>query len=233
MGLDHSPLIVTDGLILYIDAANTRCYSGSGITVNSLIGGTGATFIGGSGFSSGNSGSLYFNGSTNYILSNAITENNNAGALTWIAWVKRNASNSLMTIIQNSGLSSDIGLELWSNGTIYFEIGNGGNTLGEFSNNSTSWQNATMVFDGSGADNSSRLKAYINGIQQNLTYSGTIPTTAGSGNTLYIGNTGATSGANSNLFSSGNLGSFQSYNRALTSQEIVQNYNATKKRYGL
>jgi len=30
MGLDHSPLIVTDGLSLYADAVNTRSYAGSG-----------------------------------------------------------------------------------------------------------------------------------------------------------------------------------------------------------
>jgi hypothetical protein len=81
-------------------------------------------------------------------------------------------------------------------------------------------------------DNSARLKAYINGVQQNLTYGGTtIPSTAGSGNTLYIGNTGPYSGPNSNLYSNGNLGSFLSYNRALSQQEIIQNYNATKGRY--
>jgi hypothetical protein len=233
MGLKHHPRVVTNGLVYYLDAANTRSYSGSGITVNSLIGGLGATFIGGSGFSSQNLGSFYFNGTTNYIISNAITQNNNASALTWTAWVKRNLSNSLMTFIQYSGLSNDIGLELWSYGVIYFEIGNGGNTYGELSNNSTSWQNVTMVYDGSGADNSSRLKAFINGTQQNLTYGGTIPSTAGSGNTLYIGNTGPFSNSNSDLYSAGNLGSFQSYNRALTQQEILQNYNATKTRYGL
>jgi hypothetical protein len=231
MGLKHHPRIVTNGLLYYLDAANPRCYSGSGITVISLIGGMGATFIGGSGFSSGNSGSFYFNGSTNYIISDAITQNNNASALTWTVWVKRNASNSLITFLQYSSLNSDISLELWSNGIIYFEIGNSGNTYGEISNSSTSWQNVTMVFDGSGVDNSSRLKAFINGTQQNLTYGGTIPSTAGSGNTLYIGNTGPFSSFNSNLFSFGNIGSFQSYSRALTAQEILQNYNATKMRY--
>ena len=33
MGLDHSPLIVTDGLTFYLDAANTKSYSGTGNTV--------------------------------------------------------------------------------------------------------------------------------------------------------------------------------------------------------
>jgi hypothetical protein len=233
MATFYNPNLVVDGLVFAIDAANIKSYSGTGVTVNGLVGGIGGTFIGGSGFSAGNYGSFYFNGTTNYIISNAITQNNNASALTWTAWVKRNASNSLMTFMQYSATNSDIGLELWSNSVIYFEIGNPSNTYGELSNNSTSWQNVTMVFDGSGVGNSSRLNAYINGIQQNLTYTGTIPSTAGSGNTLYIGNTGPFAVWNSNLFSAGNLGSFQSYNRALSAAEILQNFNALRGRYGV
>jgi hypothetical protein len=233
MGSYHSPSLITEGLVFYIDAANSRSYAGSGITVNNLLGGIGGTYIGGVGFSNANNGSFYFDGSTNYILSNAITQNNNASALTWTAWVKRSTSSSYMTFMQYSATNNDIGLEMWNNGVIYFEIGNPGNTYGELSNNSASWQNVTMVFDGSGVGNSSRLSAYINGIQQNLTYTGTIPSTAGSGNTLYIGNTGPFSGPNSNLFSAGNIGAFLSYNRILSATEILQNYNAVKSRYGL
>ena len=233
MATFYNPNSVVDGLVFAIDAANIKSYSGTGFTVNGLVGGIGGTFIGGSGFSVGNYGSFYFNGTTNYILSNAITQNNNASALTWTVWVKRSTSSSYMTFMQYSATNNDIGLELWNNGVIYFEIGNSGNTYGELSNNSASWQNVTMVFDGSGVGNSSRLSAYINGIQQNLTYTGTIPSTAGSGNTLYIGNTGPFSGPNNNLYSVGNLGSFQSYNRALSAQEILQNFNALRGRYGV
>jgi hypothetical protein len=232
MSVKVGPKIVKDGLVFDLDAAVSRSYSGIGLTANGLVGGIGGTLINGTGFSSANGGSFFFDGTNDYILSDAIPQNNNASALTWVVWVKRNASNSLMTFLQYSSLTSDISLELWSNGVIYFEIGNGGNTYGEVSNNSSSWQNVAMVFDGSGADNSARLKAYINGEQQNLTYGGTtIPSTAGSGNTLYIGNTGPFSSSNSNLFSSGNFASFAAYNRALTAQEIKQNYNATKGRY--
>ena len=233
MAVGYNPSIVSDGLVFFLDPANIRSYSGSGITVNGLIGGIGATLVNGTGFSSANNGSFFFDGTNDYILSNAITQNNNASALTWTVWAKRNTSNSIVSFIQYSGPGSDIGLELWSNGAIYFEIGNPSNTYGELSNNSSSWQNVAMVFDGSGVDNSSRLKAFINCIQQNLSYVGTIPTVAGSGNTLYIGNTGPFAGSNSNLFSSGNLGSFQSYNKALTQQEILQNFNATRFRYGI
>jgi len=36
MALGHSPRINSDGLIFYIDAANTRCYAGTGFTISDL-----------------------------------------------------------------------------------------------------------------------------------------------------------------------------------------------------
>jgi len=41
------------------------------------------------------------------------------------------------------------------------------------------WYNALVVFDGSGATNSDRLKLYINGVLITLTFTGTIPTQTG------------------------------------------------------
>ena len=38
MGIDYNNVIVTDGLVLYLDAANSRSYSGSGNTWLDLSG---------------------------------------------------------------------------------------------------------------------------------------------------------------------------------------------------
>ena len=43
MGIDYNNIIVSDGLVFYIDAANPRSYSGTGLTANGLVGGIGAT----------------------------------------------------------------------------------------------------------------------------------------------------------------------------------------------
>jgi len=63
MGLAHSPSIIADGLVFYLDAANTRSYSGSGLTVNGLVGGIGGSLVNGVGFTSSNNGSFIFDGS--------------------------------------------------------------------------------------------------------------------------------------------------------------------------
>jgi hypothetical protein len=44
MGTFAGPAIVMNGLVVYIDAANIKSYSGSGLTVDGLIGGIGGSF---------------------------------------------------------------------------------------------------------------------------------------------------------------------------------------------
>ena len=55
MGLPHSPHIVRDNLILYVDAGNVKSYSGSGTTWKDLSGnGHDGTLVNGTGFDSAN-----------------------------------------------------------------------------------------------------------------------------------------------------------------------------------
>ena len=67
MGIDYNNIIVSDGLVFYIDAANPRSYSGTGLTANGLVGGIGGTLVNGVGFSSVNNGSFTFDGGDDYI----------------------------------------------------------------------------------------------------------------------------------------------------------------------
>ena len=60
MAVGYNPSIVSDGLVFYIDAANLRSYSGSGVTANGLIGGINGTLVNGVGFTSSNNGSFVF-----------------------------------------------------------------------------------------------------------------------------------------------------------------------------
>ena len=69
MGLGHSPRIVTDGLVLCLDAASKRSYPGTGTTWTDLKGGNNGTLtnMDGANFSSANGGSLSFDGASDYI----------------------------------------------------------------------------------------------------------------------------------------------------------------------
>ena len=68
MALAHSPRLVTDGLVLCLDAGNTKSYSGSGTTWTDLGGNNNhGTLVNGVGYNSSNGGSLTFDGADDYV----------------------------------------------------------------------------------------------------------------------------------------------------------------------
>ena len=70
MGLGHSPRIVTDGLVLCLDAANKRSYPGTGTTwTDRSTSGTNVSMEGmsSSNYSTNNAGVIDFDGTDDYI----------------------------------------------------------------------------------------------------------------------------------------------------------------------
>ena len=68
MSFSFSPKIVTDGLVLYLDAANTRSYvSGSTVWTDLSRVGNNGLLINGPTFNSLNNGSIVFNGTNQYV----------------------------------------------------------------------------------------------------------------------------------------------------------------------
>ena len=62
MSLHHYPKIVTNGLVLCLDAANPSSYPGTGTTWNDLIGNTNSTLVNGPTYSSSNAGTITISG---------------------------------------------------------------------------------------------------------------------------------------------------------------------------
>ena len=77
-----------------------------------------------------------------------------------------------------------------------------------------------MVFDGSGSANADRLKVYYNGVEQTLSFGGTIPATTGTYSTSYIG----ARGDGTNEYN-GLLNNITIFNQALTSTELMKLYS--------
>ena len=67
MGTAYGPSIVTSGLLMYLDAANIRSYSGSGTSFNGLFSSIGGTLINGTGYTSDGGGSFVFDGTNDYL----------------------------------------------------------------------------------------------------------------------------------------------------------------------
>jgi hypothetical protein len=226
MGLDHSPIIVTDGLSLYTDAVNTRSYVGSGITVNGLVSGIGLTLVNGVGY--GTTGTSYFilDGTNDNIPFNIP---NVGTTLSIEMWARINSFSNGMPF----GFDR---YDVWANGgrlgfntaasDIYGLTSTQVTNLGLLSQ----WKH--YVFEMRTDVSYSNNKIYING--QNQSLSQVAGTENASLRNFNSGNGRISSWLFSDVFFIAmDLAQFRVYNRALTSQEIVQNYNATKKRYGL
>ena len=231
MGLGHSPRIVTDGLVLCLDAANARSYPGTGTTWTDLsANGYSGTLTNGPTFSSDNGGAFTFDGTNDHVLlpSNLISGNGPL-SLSFVFSVGSSSYNADKKIF-SYGHAANIG-ELLSftfegNGIRWRH--NGGNiTYGANQISANTIKFVTMVLD-SNATTTDDLKCYIDAVE----YAGS--RTAGSDQTINI-----TSGTEryigrflySNTYWSGKVFMFQYYNRALTSEEVRQNFEATKGRY--
>ena len=220
MGIDIGPIETTDGLVLHLDAANTRSYPGSGNTVYDLSGsGNTSALTNGPTFNSSNLGAFVLDGSNDYILINSQANILSKTAYTKIAYIYISNFSTVNNII-SGGFSGQHAF--WMFGTDKLNAGHNGawNTVvGATSLSLNTWYFAAVTYS-----NSTGWKLYLNGRED-----GTSADT-----TTFTGNQEISIGSysTSNNFT-GRIASVQVYNRVLSASEIVQNYNATKRRYGL
>ena len=246
MGLAHSPSIISDGLIIYIDAANRRSYAGSGTVWLDLSGiGNTAYLINGPFFSgSGGTCVISCDGTNDYI---EILDNSSldfgSNNFTIEYWAKKTEATVSYDNIwgPNKWKSGGIaGTNEWA-----LSIGNGdapgngdqmslyiesGTTVYGFVNSKYTLLNNWKQYVGvrSGAS----LLLYLNGVSLGSSSpSGMSAATSVnnvSGRNLRINNSGV-----DNYHTKADNSILRIYNRALSSTEILQNYNATRKRFGL
>jgi len=219
MGLSHSPSIVLDGLVSYIDAANIMCYPGSGTGTTGLVKTVSCTLNGGVGFSSVNNGFFTFDGSNDYLdfgNSNSVQLFNG----TISAWVKTSAPGVGFRGIMAK--QNAYGLFYSDSVLVAYDWGGGGGTRSTGINIADgAWKNVVMTFQ-SAVGNGTRI--YING---SLALTTTM-TWLNDSQSLYGG---AEVSAGQYAACSGSI--FSLYNRVLSASEVLQNYNATKGRFGL
>jgi hypothetical protein len=234
MGVFAGPEVVESGLVLALDAANRKSYPGSGTTWTDLSGnGNNGTLVNGVGYNSANLGSLSFdgvddNGSFPINLLNSV-EN-----FTLSFYVKRDSSK-----LNGSIFSAVLGpgnLDLFNLGfnsvytnlnNIQFRYFNYFNEAPSFNIqtdlNNYNWNYIVLLRDGN------TFGLYVNGVIKTSISDVLIPRNIPG---LKIG---VSSGAGGNAWGyfKGNIAQVSIYNRALTAQEIQQNYLATKSRFGL
>jgi prepilin-type processing-associated H-X9-DG protein len=213
------PNIVESGLVLSLDATNTKSYPGSGTTWFDKSGnGNNGTLANGPTFSSANGGSIVFDG-TDDVISTTLVQTfvNELTVETWYRGTKSTRNHLWNFYGSNLHCNfNDTGRTLW----VYWE-GGGTPAIRFTSPNFTDGNIKHLVFRHSGSVN----QVYLDGqllVPQETAGTQTFTGVGGSGYDL----------ASTGPFS-GNIYTNRVYNKALTAAEILQNYNATKSRFGL
>jgi len=224
------PSIVTSGLVLNLDAGNPDSYSGTGSTWYDLTAnGNNATLINSPTYSSSNNGILTFNGSNQYATLGNPASLNNLSVFTVSSWLQLNSLsvNSVQSIYGQGFDNVNEALAFrflddhsFNIGTYNSSTGNRLTTSGAIFSTGT-WYN--LVGQYTGTD----WTLYINGSLSSSTTSAGINST-----TAPISIAGGYFSGTYARFLNGNISNVLVYNTALTSGQILQNYNATKSRFG-
>jgi len=222
MSFHYSPKVVTNGLVLYLDAGNPTSYvSGSTNWKDLSRSMTSGSLINGPTFSSANNGSIVFDGVNDYVTgSNSSNFAFGTGDFTVSTWAYFNVTNGIMVDLRTNPVGSGPGYSdylqngkfklYWSNADKYTSTGS--LAIG-------SWYNITVTRQ------STTLSVYFNGVLDGTTFNNTNLTEGGFRLATNINATG---------YANERIATVLIYKgKALSAQEVLQNYNATKTRFGL
>ena len=224
MGIDYNSIISTEGLVGYWDAANLRSYSGSGntwydlsrngnnltLTNSPSFNSSGYFSTGATGYFTGAGTSSIPTGNSNYsmfLFARLSTWADGRGFISIGDFLVINQSNAFRTYTSTLGNMTHY---WWANDLI------SSNNNGNIQNNQ--WFYVGVTFDGT------TRKIYANNVlvaSDNPTSHNVISTT------IQLAKTYSTE------YLQGDISLAKIYNRSLTTSEILQNYNATKRRYEL
>ena len=229
MGHHFNPVITgLDSLALNIDAANTRCYPGTGNTCYDLsLNNNRGTLSSVSFAGSGGTGAFVFDGLVSSINLGTTIGGNQTTSWTLESWIKPNSAgegsagrifqhssgsvSGFICSLDNSGVTNGIKLNTYAIAGFTVRIGN--------CITNGIWQQVVWAFS------PGLVTYYINGAS--IGSSATTSPTSYTGSD-YIGNDpGGTSTFD------GSIGVVRFYGNTLTAAQILKNYNSLKKRYGL
>ena len=240
MSYANGPKIVTDGLVLCLDAANRKSYPGSGTAWNDLSGnGNNGTLTNSPTFDSGNNGSIVFDGTDDYITGNLNFSPTTYPNFTVEAWVYGDSwTHSYIyrgVLNRSNGVNHDFSVYISSSshttnsaGEMASWIFNTSNSLIQHRSTNLilqtgTWNYCVWVFnDGTG------FTYYLNdsnGVTHNTSTTRRKTVTS---SPYTVGKW-----PNGGYLWDGKIADVKFYTRALSSDEIRQNYNALKGRYGL
>jgi len=235
MAISYNPSIVVSGLSFCSDAANIKCYN-SGISTTNWNDLTSTVGVGsltnGATFNSSNLGNITFDGTNDYIsIPNTSNLNPGTGSFSIVVWVNSDPNNGGdgwdMWAAKRS--SSTNGYYIGANATngVRFGMGNDQSTFintGYISYTHNTWAMFTGILNVSA--NTQTI------IRNNNEQSASTTPAGGTYSNSSVLSIGGDFGVNS-FYVNGKVAHVAIYNKALTTDEISQNFNALRGRFGI
>ena len=227
MGTKYNPSVVRDGLMIYLDAANKASYPGTGNTWYDLKRNRNFTLQNSPPFvPDAAGGSIGFTAANSHwaVSSTSLPTLTRFTAEVWHYYTGVNSASAPAIISETyPGTNGRININLGSqSGASELRISyfNGAwNNSASYSLTAGNWYHIVGTYDGA------NLRLYINGVNEVTTANTGTPAANSSGIRLMAR-------WDSNQYWGGNLSTVKIYDRALSQAEVLQNYHATKKRYG-
>lgn len=239
MAVSGGPNIVDDGLVLYLDAANPRSYPRTGTTWNDLsISRLSGSLLNGPIFNPANNGNILFDGSNDFVQVE-YTSRFNTSQFTIDCVLQDNSPVPQLDPFKR--------IVAWNDGStttqfvLAYSSGSTGNPLGVRGFGIRRGEGVPNYFiTGSGAIpngihhvittfNGTTYRMYRNGVLEGNAPFFTPGIAVGTpSNTFFIGQRGNGAG-----YVSGSIYQVKIYNRALSVEEVLQNYNAVRSRFGI
>lgn len=223
MSFHHSPKIVTNGLVLCLDAANKKSYSGSGTIWRDLTqSANNFSLVNGTSFSNSNQGSFLLDGNDDVIsISNPINIPNTESSSSADIWFNTYTTSGTKQILFVGKDGNSYQIEIRSN-ILRMGVWGGGFLVSSNITPSTfTWYNCTI------STNGTTHNIYLNG---QLINSNSTATQTGNVTRIVIGSY-LLNGGNEQF--NGLISNVKIYNRVLSASEISQNYNSLKGRFNL
>jgi hypothetical protein len=208
--------VITTNLIVNLNAGDVTSYPGSGTTWTNLVDNTNYTINNGT-FDSGDGGSIVFNGSSTFVaIGSPLLSGTN---YTMEAWVNASVLGFGRNILSSA---SNV---FWANGTtLSGGVGGSFSLVTSTSFPTNVWKHVALTFN----DTTNTMTLYINGVQVSQNTSVTqsyVSETLRIGSHFFNGNPVS--------FWNGKIAEVRIYDAELVTIEILDNFNATKSKYGL
>ena len=236
MANNYGPRIVTDGLVLALDAADRNSYPGSGITWTDLSGLGNNGTLNGAGYNSANGGSISFDGVDDSTDFGNILQLGTESR-TYCCWYKMNSTSNatntyLITKTDNGPTAYRQALGFRPDGSLYVILRAPSNVSYDIITRNPkldlNWHYLVWIID-----RSSNYSLYQDSVfLDSKDISPIVGQNFQKTRPLRIGSYNSTTDSPTAFFN-GNISQVSIYNRALTASEIQQNFNMLRGRFGI